>query len=209
MPRFEACAARILLYSPARMTDNWNNDWDEIDRWAERRRIAEQEVQALDATTRGYYEAYADGVNAYLADHDGAAVSLEYAILGMQNSSYEIEPWTPADSVAWLKAMAWDLRGNVEEETERAILAQTLSPEQIAERDREGARLVRALWAAGFAKDSLRVNPSHVDVNLLAEGPSEDERLLATLLEVQEAVFGLTPGSEPDIYADDVPQAAE
>mgnify|MGYP000571904566 CR=1 FL=1 len=78
-----------------------------------------------------------------------------------------------------------------------------MTPEQIAERDREGARLVRALWAAGFAKDSLRVNPSHVDVNLLAEGPSEDERLLATLLEVQEAVFGLTPGSEPDIYADD------
>ena len=90
-------------------------------------------MAALDDTTRGYYEAYADGVNAYLADHDGADVSLEYAILGMQNSSYEIEPWTPADSVAWLKAMAWDLRGNVEEETERAILAQTLSPEQIAE----------------------------------------------------------------------------
>ncbi|APZ35957.1 penicillin acylase family protein [Microbacterium aurum] len=95
--------------------------------------VAEEEVAALDDTTRGYYEAYADGVNAYLADHDGADVSLEYAILGMQNSSYEIEPWTPADSVAWLKAMAWDLRGNVEEETERAILAQTLSPEQIAE----------------------------------------------------------------------------
>ena len=97
------------------------------------RHVAEEEVAALDDTTRGYYEAYADGVNAYLADHDGADVSLEYAILGMQNSSYEIEPWTPADSVAWLKAMAWDLRGNVEEETERAILAQTLSPEQIAE----------------------------------------------------------------------------
>lgn len=95
--------------------------------------VAEEEVAALDDTTRGYYEAYADGVNAYLADHDGADVSLEYAILGMQNSSYEIEPWTPADSVAWLKAMAWDLRGNVEEETERAILAQTLSPQQIAE----------------------------------------------------------------------------
>lgn len=97
------------------------------------RHVAEQEVAALDETARGYYEAYADGVNAYLADHDGADVSLEYAILGMQNSSYEIEPWTPADSVAWLKAMAWDLRGNVEEETERAILAQTLAPEQIAE----------------------------------------------------------------------------
>ena len=42
-------------------------------------------------------------------------------MLGLQNPDYEIEPWTPADSVAWLKAMAWDLRTNIEDETERAI----------------------------------------------------------------------------------------
>ncbi|WES63648.1 penicillin acylase family protein [Microbacter sp. GSS18] len=95
--------------------------------------IAELEVEALDETTRAYYEAYADGVNAYLAERDGADVSLEYAVLGLQNPDYEIEPWTPVDSVAWLKAMAWDLRSNVEDETERAITAQNLSPEQIAE----------------------------------------------------------------------------
>jgi len=87
------------------------------------REVAEQEVEALDETTLSYYEAYADGVNAYLAEHDGAQVSLEYAVLGIQNPDYEIEPWVPADSVAWLKAMAWDLRSNVESETERAQLA--------------------------------------------------------------------------------------
>lgn len=96
-------------------------------------RIAEQEVAALDDTTRGYYEAYAEGVNAYLADHRGSAASFEYAVLGLQNSAYEIAPWTPADSVAWLKAMAWDLRGNIEEEIERALLAQTRTPAEIAE----------------------------------------------------------------------------
>jgi len=95
--------------------------------------VAEQEVELLDATTRGYYEAYADGVNAYLADHQGSAASLEYAVLALQNPDYEIEAWTPADSVAWLKAMAWDLRTNIEDETERAVLAQTFTPEQIAE----------------------------------------------------------------------------
>ncbi|MGO2746636.1 penicillin acylase family protein [Microbacterium sp.] len=87
------------------------------------RDVAEQEVEALDDTSLAYYQAYADGVNAYLASHDGAQVSLEYAVLGIQNPDYEIEPWEPADSVAWLKAMAWDLRSNVENETERAILA--------------------------------------------------------------------------------------
>lgn len=97
------------------------------------RRVAEQEVAALDATTRGYYEAYADGVNAYLASHQGADASLEYAVLGLQNPDYEIEPWTPADSVAWLKAMAWDLRSNIEDETDRAVLAQNFTAAQIAD----------------------------------------------------------------------------
>jgi len=96
------------------------------------REVAEQEVEALDESVRGYYDAYAEGVNAYLADHQGAAASLEYAVLGLQNPDYEIEPWTPADSVAWLKAMAWDLRGNIETETERAIMAPDFTSEQIA-----------------------------------------------------------------------------
>jgi len=95
--------------------------------------IAAQEVDALDDRERGYYDAYAAGVNAYLADHQGSAASLEYAVLGLQNPDYEIEPWTAVDSVAWLKAMAWDLRGNIEDETARALLAQTHTPEQIAE----------------------------------------------------------------------------
>ncbi|MCC2028490.1 penicillin acylase family protein [Microbacterium sp. YMB-B2] len=98
------------------------------------RDVAEQEVEALDDTTRAYYQAYADGVNAYLAEHDGAEASLEYAVLGMQNPEYEIEPWEPADSVAWLKAMAWDLRTNIEDETERALLvAETGDPEAPAD----------------------------------------------------------------------------
>ncbi|GAA4489826.1 penicillin acylase family protein [Microbacterium panaciterrae] len=88
--------------------------------------IAQKEVDAMDATTRGYYQAYADGVNAYLADHKGAEASFEYAVLDLTAPGYSPEPWTPADSVAWLKAMAWDLRGNVEDETTRALLAPTV-----------------------------------------------------------------------------------
>jgi penicillin amidase len=95
--------------------------------------IAEREVEMLDPTVRGYYEAYADGVNAYLADHHGADVSLEYAILGLQNADYHVEPWSAVDSVAWLKAMAWDLRENIETETARALLAQDRTAEEIAE----------------------------------------------------------------------------
>ncbi|MCP2638404.1 penicillin acylase family protein [Microbacterium sp. HD4P20] len=97
------------------------------------REIAEQEVEALGDVERAYYEAYADGVNAYLAENDGADASFEYAVLDLQNSGYEIEPWTPADSVAWLKAMAWDLRSNIEDETERAVIAPDFTQAEIDE----------------------------------------------------------------------------
>ena len=90
------------------------------------RDVAEQEVAAMDETTLSYYQAYADGVNAYIAERDSADLSLEYAVLGMQNPDYSVEPWEPADSVAWLKAMAWDLRTNIEDETERALLTAEL-----------------------------------------------------------------------------------
>ncbi len=95
------------------------------------RSVAEQEVALLDPATLGYYQSYADGVNAYLEDHQGADLSLEYAVLGLQNPGYEVEPWTPADSVAWLKAMAWDLRSNLDDEIDRALLARTLTPTEV------------------------------------------------------------------------------
>lgn len=96
-------------------------------------RIAEQEVRDLPKEVRAYYEAYADGVNAYLAQRSGADLSLEYAVLDLQSPGYAPEKWTPADSVAWFKAMAWDLRTNVDEESTRALLARTLDPESLAE----------------------------------------------------------------------------
>ncbi|MFV2195687.1 penicillin acylase family protein [Nocardiopsis sp. LOL_012] len=98
------------------------------------RRVAEQEYELLDASTRGYLDAYAEGVNAWLDDNDGLAASVEYGLLAVTGADTGIEPWTPADSLAWLKAMAWDLGGNMHQETERAVLlAGGLSREQVEE----------------------------------------------------------------------------
>ncbi|MCD1571899.1 penicillin acylase family protein [Agromyces mediolanus] len=96
------------------------------------RGVAEQEYALLDEGTRAIYDAYADGVNAYLAERSGAELSLEYAVLGLQNPGYSPEPWTAVDSIAWLKAMAWDLRSNLEDEIDRALLATELPPEEVA-----------------------------------------------------------------------------
>jgi penicillin G amidase len=90
------------------------------------RRVAEQEWALLTPETRAHLQEYADGVNAWIAGHGGAdatgAKSLEYAVLGLSNGGYTVEPWHPVDSLAWLKAMAWDLRGNMESEIARALL---------------------------------------------------------------------------------------
>ncbi|MBT2498903.1 penicillin acylase family protein [Agromyces sp. ISL-38] len=96
------------------------------------RGVAEQEYELLDESSRAHYDAYAEGVNAYLAERDGAGLSLEYAVLGLQNPGYSPEPWSPADSIAWLKAMAWDLRSNLGDEIDRALLASVLPPEEVA-----------------------------------------------------------------------------
>jgi penicillin G amidase len=95
------------------------------------RRVSEQEWPLLDQETKDALTAYAEGVNAWLdANPDGN--SLEYSILGLQNSGYVIEKWTPIDSLAWLKAMAWDLRGNMEDEIDRQLLlAKGLRKEQV------------------------------------------------------------------------------
>ncbi len=87
------------------------------------RRIAEQELPLLSPRSTTILDSYSKGVNAYLADHAGDQLSLEYAVLGLQNSDYHPEPWQPADSVAWLKALAWDLRGNMDDEVYRSVMS--------------------------------------------------------------------------------------
>jgi penicillin G amidase len=96
------------------------------------RRVAEQEWQLISPDTRRYLQDYADGVNAYLSGRSTATVSLEYSVLGLQSTGYRIAPWDPVDSLAWLKAMAWDLRGNMPAELNRALLlAAGLSRDQV------------------------------------------------------------------------------
>jgi penicillin G amidase len=96
-------------------------------------RVAKKEYDTeLSSAAKKYLQAYAEGVNAYLGGKDGKDISLEYAALGFTND-YKPEQWTPVDSVSWLKAMAWDLRGNMQDEIDRALLTSRLGPKQIAD----------------------------------------------------------------------------
>uniref|UniRef100_UPI0035CA1D1B penicillin acylase family protein n=1 Tax=uncultured Nostoc sp. TaxID=340711 RepID=UPI0035CA1D1B len=98
--------------------------------WA---RVAQQEIQEMNAEMKAYLEAYADGVNAYLAEHQGNALSLEYAVLKFLNPGYKPEPWQVVHSLTWGKVMAYDLGRNFQSEIERAILLKTITATQVEE----------------------------------------------------------------------------
>jgi penicillin amidase len=98
--------------------------------WA---RVGQQEIESTDPATLALLQDYADGVNAYLSEHTGSALSLEYAVLKLLNSGYQPEPWQPLNTITWAKAMAWDLGSNMDEEIQLAVLSDTYTMAQIDE----------------------------------------------------------------------------
>ena len=90
-------------------------------------RAAERTFKNLDGETQNVFKAYAAGVNGYLAARSGP-LPLEFLLI-----SHEPEPWRPADSIVWMKMMAWDLAGNALDEALRARMAKLLNAEQIGE----------------------------------------------------------------------------
>lgn len=98
--------------------------------------LAKASLGHLSADSLAWLDAYAAGVNAFLDQRSGP-LPPEFLLLGHA----DIEPWTPADSVVWIKMMALDLSRNWRSELLRARLAKQLSDDQIID-----------LWP-GYAND--------------------------------------------------------
>ncbi|MGA9595521.1 MAG: penicillin acylase family protein, partial [Acidimicrobiia bacterium] len=97
--------------------------------WAD---LAEQQYDAASPLGREALDAYTEGVNAYISDRSPSELSFEYSVLDLVNHNYTPEPWTPTDSILWGKVMAWDLRGNMDDEIARALLLDDFTPDQVA-----------------------------------------------------------------------------
>src|SRR5712692_1072556 len=89
-------------------------------------RLAEAAFRLLSAPARRGLEAYAAGVNAFLATRSGA-LPPEFLLL-----RFAPEPWRPADTLVWGKLMDLLLAGNYRAELLRARLARSLSSEELA-----------------------------------------------------------------------------
>lgn len=90
------------------------------------RGVAAENLRRYDADTRRHLDAYAAGVNAFLAGN--RVLSPEFWLLRTSPA-----PWSALDSIVWTKVMALDLSGNWRSELLRMRLSQTLSLARIQE----------------------------------------------------------------------------
>jgi penicillin amidase len=70
--------------------------------------VAQKAYDMMDDKARHVLDAYAAGVNAYISTRKPGKLGLEFALLGLQGVDFQIEPWTPADSLAWAEMMVFD-----------------------------------------------------------------------------------------------------
>lgn len=90
-------------------------------------RRAREDLAALPEETRDLLEAYAQGVNAWIAAR-GRFAAPEFLLLGTP------EPWRPEHSLLWAKVMGLWLSGDWRAELARArMLAAGVAPERLAE----------------------------------------------------------------------------
>ncbi len=90
------------------------------------RRVADLDYAAMGQEARDVFQAYADGVNAYILNRPARKLSLEFALLKLQGVKFEIEPWVPQNSLTWAKLMSQDLGANMRREMYTIDLIQKL-----------------------------------------------------------------------------------
>lgn len=166
---------------------------DKVTRTFGWRRVAQQELELLTPETQSYLRAYADGVNAYLGSRSTDELAVEYTVLGLTTRIEKPEPWDPVDSLAWLKAMAWDLRGNYDAELDRALaystvgdvdLVDELFPEYAA--GGNGTVLEPGDLGAGSAGDAVATQAA--DVTPMPGGGAVLDHALQSAREALDAV---------------------
>ena len=145
-----------LLGQPALPLDRWM-------RTLSLRHAAAREAELLSSEAVQLLEAYAEGVNARIAE---GRLPVEFTML-----RHTPEPWTPLDSTSWMKMMALTLSVNWEAEIVRARIIDAIGPELAAELEPD------------YASGMPYVVPEGIDYSCLGESALERS-------EAAEAVSG-------------------
>ncbi|MDF1750283.1 MAG: penicillin acylase family protein [Alphaproteobacteria bacterium] len=90
-------------------------------------RQAEAQLVLMDQSEKDDLQAYADGVNAFLTQHD-RPFPIEF-----QLTQFQPEPWTVADSLVWGRLMSLQLSGDAFREAQTAALIGLLGRDKAAQ----------------------------------------------------------------------------
>ncbi len=71
--------------------------------------VCKKEYDLFTPDQRAQLDAFAEGVNAYIAGRSPGQLSVNYSILGLTGVKFKVEPWTAMDTLAMAKLMAVDL----------------------------------------------------------------------------------------------------
>jgi penicillin amidase len=147
----------------------------------------------LDGRSRALIEAYVAGINAFLNDHHGGGLPVEFALLRTAP-----EPWTGVDVVAWQKTMALQLSANWRDELLRLRVAARVGD--------EGAGLLMPAYTPNgpviLPPDAVlrsqpigTVNPTAPAPGRVPSGASGDLAALAAIIDTLDVAPPLEGGS--------------
>ena len=71
--------------------------------------VCKKEYDLFTPDQRAPLDAFAEGVNAYIAGRSPGQLSVNYSILGLTGVKFKVEPWTAMDTLTMAKLMAVDL----------------------------------------------------------------------------------------------------
>jgi len=89
------------------------------------RQAAQRDLDAMPEDVNAALQAYADGVNAWIHQHNDN-LPLAFVVAGLKSGlgglgGLHLEDWTPLDSATWQKVQAWSLGGNADQEVFRYL----------------------------------------------------------------------------------------
>lgn len=96
-------------------------------------RAAERDYALLGDEGKVLMDAFTAGVNAYIGGRAADDLAMEYRLLGLTGVSITVQSWSPADSIAWGKVIAWQLTNTYQQELTRQLMLDALSSEMIAD----------------------------------------------------------------------------
>jgi penicillin amidase len=96
-------------------------------------RAAERDYALLGDEGKTLIDAFAAGVNAYISGRAADDLAVEYRLLSLAGVSIPVQPWSPVDSIAWGKLIAWQLTNTYQQELTRQLILDTVGSEMLAD----------------------------------------------------------------------------